>query len=987
MLVASIVPVFSYADSQANGESGTIYIEYYDRNWNLMDSTEKFTVLPSQPEQLNTIISNNIYEADYTNIKLYMSGSFYFSKKLNFFNYKENTDDHWGSLIKYRALDLRLYADSGNSTTYFYIKPGVSTAIDLLEGADLTVYGNLTICNENGVSNDESKASFSAGIMLENGGDLSLAPGSKLEFGTSESNITWTPIMILDDTCDIYIDNATLNVYNGISYKGDGIFGLSFNRGGLEVNNSHINLIVDSINSQESICGIHRDTFYTNYIQEITIKDSEFVIDVSSGNWNGKNICGLDLQNINRRDDNTTSISNSKVIIKHSGGLLENVTGMRVAEATKADQDLNISNLEMDLQANTKSITGIDAERYTLNNIILSNPKFALNTTSEKTSNICAIRNTDNGESNLLKIPSGGYFYGNSQAEDSLFDGNILIQGNAYFSSYVHPMYFGEGYKCEKLSSPVSSKINNKDFSFSYTSKADTREATNITQNKTDTLRNIIGNANSGDKIKILRDVPVSNSLAVNNDLFLDLGGYSVAAAQSSCKSLFNIQSGKTLTIAKDSNTGGRCKNTCGVIASGSGKIETYVADFEYKNDASNEREDSNQFEYVADGTEAVAHKNGTFSTDVSRYCANGQTSIYDSNLGKYKVVPGPYFASQSITLNGSLGISFTILVRELNYTKEQLGIRVVYNDASGEHRDYVESLDSDVITSPEENKYTIKVNNIAAKQMTDKVKVQIVRIAADTINQDVKDWDKVYAEMNYSIKDYIYSKIEKAAKDNKLNDDKDLYKLLFSLLKYGSEAQEYFNYKTDNLAFNETELLRIASQSQIEEYTSTWDEIFGDILDNYETLTKTEYEKNETKEQRPIHSLDLDGEIAINYYFENISESEDNVIVYKKDASSEAIVGGVSTESEKVPFTKNGVTTDYERVKVSGIRVQDIADVFAIQTKDSEGNTFVTRYSVYDYMYDMMGSQSESQSAVKKLMGSLYVYSQCAKDYLAGMD
>ncbi len=187
----------------------------------------------------------------------------------------------------------------------------------------------------------------------------------------------------------------------------------------------------------------------------------------------------------------------------------------------------------------------------------------------------------------------------------------------------------------------------------------------------------------------------------------------------------------------------------------------------------------------------------------------------------------------------------------------------------------------------------------------------------------------------SYSIRDYGKEILDGDYDETTKN-------LVKSMLCYGAAAQQYFAYKTDDLA-----------NSDVTGFTPTAPEgiVTGRLsgkLENLQYYGATLLHKNR---------------IAVRIYF--------------------------TGDAEGLTFTVNGTATEVQEnetgyyVEVGGYNPQDLENAVTVEVTDAEGNIMRVSYSPMDYILRMYNKES-SQDTTKALVKALYSYYLAAKAHLA---
>ncbi len=251
------------------------------------------------------------------------------------------------------------------------------------------------------------------------------------------------------------------------------------------------------------------------------------------------------------------------------------------------------------------------------------------------------------------------------------------------------------------------------------------------------------------------------------------------------------------------------------------------------------------------------------------------------------------------------------------------------------------------------DGRYTARSEGYAAKELGD---TQYIQMAA-TVNGE----EYTTAVIEYGPKTYAM---------NKLNDETasgELKSLCVALLDYGAAAQNYFGYKTDNLANTDiTDEMRLAVA-----------EVRGDSWQSGGT-----YEWTGMSEEYygASMTLTLEGSLAVNGYIQGTEITSAKALAFMNLPTSEEIEN--ETGAMVVPMTAVG---NSYRGTIGGIAAKEIFGsyyiVFKAETSEGTVTSEAVEYGARIYAYNMLQSESASLE-LKLLCESLLDYGAASQIY-----
>ncbi len=254
-------------------------------------------------------------------------------------------------------------------------------------------------------------------------------------------------------------------------------------------------------------------------------------------------------------------------------------------------------------------------------------------------------------------------------------------------------------------------------------------------------------------------------------------------------------------------------------------------------------------------------------------------------------------------------------------------------------------------------NEYVFEYNNIAAKEMNNKI------------------YAVLYAEYNfngltaispmdeYSISKYAYNKLGKSSTKQALK------VLQVDMLNYGAAAQNYFGYNTANLV----NASLTAQQKALGTDPSTMN-IKSDASESIISSPKAKFTGN---------NLLLGNNVAIVYYMTfDSSVNKNNVTL---ELSYITVLGEKKTES--IPFSQmklSGYAADEYEYDFLSVRAKDscrpvTAKICENGRQISNANT----YSTQTYAYNKLNKNTTSQK-LRTIINALMVYCKSAENYFS---
>lgn len=305
--------------------------------------------------------------------------------------------------------------------------------------------------------------------------------------------------------------------------------------------------------------------------------------------------------------------------------------------------------------------------------------------------------------------------------------------------------------------------------------------------------------------------------------------------------------------------------------------------------------------------------------------------AVYTTDLPKENLK----FAGASLKLKDDLSIRYMVpafLFGDAGYTDPY--ILVELNGKETKITDYI--LDGDY--------YTFCFDNISPHQMNDKVYATIYA----TYNGE----EYASATREYSVATYCYNMLERSYDDT----DAEFRTLLVDLLGYGSKAQIYVDYKTDELVDgNLTDAQKVWG-------TQTERKLVSVLNPTYETI------ENPTVLWRGA-GLNLKESIKMRFILAADSIDGLNVKIT------------CSGKNWTIPSKAFTLTSDGYEVLFDGLNVAQLSEeVYVTVYKDGTAVSNTARYSVESYAY---AKQDSTNTKLAELVKAMMKYGDAAYNYV----
>ena len=256
---------------------------------------------------------------------------------------------------------------------------------------------------------------------------------------------------------------------------------------------------------------------------------------------------------------------------------------------------------------------------------------------------------------------------------------------------------------------------------------------------------------------------------------------------------------------------------------------------------------------------------------------------------------------------------------------------------------------------------YLNTTKGIAAKQMGD------TRYYAAYAK--MSDGTYVYSNLyEYSPKKYALSRLANSTSDQ-------MKALCVAMLNYGAEAQNYFNYKTDDLM---NASLTAEQKALVVDYSA---DLFRGAISADANKT-TNFAKTATGFSSRSATVSFEGAFAINYYFTPNCEPDGDITFYYWSATDYANASNLAVANATGKMTMVKSADGSYWAQVTGIAAKQLDDTYyvaAVYTSNLERCcTGIVAYSLSKYCI----SKADGTSNMKDLAADTAVYGYHAKAY-----
>ena len=496
---------------------------------------------------------------------------------------------------------------------------------------------------------------------------------------------------------------------------------------------------------------------------------------------------------------------------------------------------------------------------------------------------------------------------------------------------------------------------------------------------KYETLKDAINAANTGDTVKLLRDINTPEiSYMISKSLTIDLNGMTVTG--SGYDAVFQIDNADAKVVIKNGKvvaveqSGSAGKYTMAIWASKAG-CEVTLEGLDVSQKITHTDDPQMDMIYASGGTITInsgnfvsgtpewtlncydtSYKNGTANIIVkggtfvgfdpannkaegkgTNFVAAGYVSRMDED-GSYTVVPedAKITVNKSLTLGNTLTMTYKVLLPE-GYTSEKMVFEFYNDDIKG--YDTVEVLNGNYNNTTK--RYEFAFTGINPQRMNDTLKAKMY--AKDANGNEVI----------YSVDDYSVAMYCNALLSSEANKDGKYTKLIASLVAYGTASQKYMNYRTDTLVSS------IVDAGAADDYTAQ--------------LAAVQAVNNRipgTGVTIKAKSLVLTNAFAIRVKF----VLDSNVSI------------------DDVYFTVNSDSTQYKEFKQStlsdgtvcyyfdytGLNASELDDAFTFTAHTGTGTGDALTYNANTYlngMYKVLADRGDTTSALYEIVTALFNY------------
>ena len=505
---------------------------------------------------------------------------------------------------------------------------------------------------------------------------------------------------------------------------------------------------------------------------------------------------------------------------------------------------------------------------------------------------------------------------------------------------------------------------------------------------KYETLKDAINAANTGDTVKLLRDINTPEiSYMISRSLTIDLNGMTVTG--SGYDAVFQIDNADAKVVIKNGKvvaveqSGSAGKYTMAIWASKAG-CEVTLEGLDVSQKITHTDDPQMDMIYASGGTITINSgnfvsgtpawtlncygesytsgeaniivKGGTFANfdpannkaegKGTNFVAAGYVSRMDED-GSYTVVPEDAKITVGKRLSIGNDLTITYLVSLTDCTNPWVKFQFYNDDIKGYTTVEVKNYGTDTVTGPDGKPmdvFTFDFTGINPQRMTDTLKATVY---AKDANGNVVE----YQVDDYSVAQYCSNKLAKLGQNDPLR------KLIGNLVAYGAAAQVYQNYRTDNLVST------VVSGAVSTDYTDR----LSSVTQYTEKVLGTAGVNIKGK------TLVLSNTFAVRVYF-TVNE-------------------GVDIANVSFNVTANGKTdtvNSFEKDEKLGYYYFDYANLNATQL-DSEvkfesfvnetGVGDMVTYSVNTYLAKKMPNYDKSSNAYK-LMAELFNYGCACTEY-----
>ena len=359
---------------------------------------------------------------------------------------------------------------------------------------------------------------------------------------------------------------------------------------------------------------------------------------------------------------------------------------------------------------------------------------------------------------------------------------------------------------------------------------------------------------------------------------------------------------------------------------------------------------------------------------------AGGETQVAEVNLNLYALRQQMIAGSME---DGEVNAGERVQIPEMNSTGASLSFddEIHYNfyytvDDAADVEEmglaiFADKLSDGIITDAVQvipgyftngDEYMVRTEGISAKNMGDTV------------------WFKIYARLSDGT--YAYSDVggynamvyAKSILTNSQN--AEMRRLVVSMLNYGTEAQLYFGYKTD-------ELMNSFLTAEQKALVDSYDESMVAAVVSANSAQTAAFPKT-SGTFGVSTSVSFDGAFSVNYYFTAKKSVDNGMKLYYWDAS--VYNSGVALTKENATKVTEMVANGSEYwAQVSGIAAKEIDQtIYVAAVYESEGVEYTSGVTAYSLGHYCKTTAAKETSTMKDFAKATAVYGYYAKAYFA---
>lgn len=329
-----------------------------------------------------------------------------------------------------------------------------------------------------------------------------------------------------------------------------------------------------------------------------------------------------------------------------------------------------------------------------------------------------------------------------------------------------------------------------------------------------------------------------------------------------------------------------------------------------------------------------------------SYYCSNNYYWKEDPNGRNYCIKAfttnnrdfGENLDGYTVTLNGTVDLNYNMEIPK-NIMQEDPDAYVEFT-VNGEQRSKIKVKDA-------EDKGTAKVFtcNVAAKEMTSD-------ITANLVVNGQKGKDHIY-----SVKEYA----DQIIKNSSGGYSPEAINLVKAMLNYGASAQNFFNFKSENLAnASLDEADKKVEVADFSKYKGEIEDAFDMGINYYGS------------------SLSLNADTNVKDYFTLSKGHKIDEYSFSYETNRKSI--------EVKPGTTSINNETYYYVDIPGIAAQHLDKEIAVTIKRvNDGKTVTWKYNPFSYGY-VVKEKAQDNEELNAVMDALYLYWQRADAYMKSM-